>query len=75
MGKAVAHLTGTYDAHGKVTFVNLKLNGQGMPVDDLEAMLPAVGVMLPPKATLKGGTLSTTMAIAGPVDKLVTWEP
>ena len=72
MGKAVAHMTGTYDAHGKVTSVNLKVNGQGMPVDDLEAMLPAVGVILPPKATLKGGTLATTMAIAGPVDKLVT---
>ena len=72
MGKAVAHMTGTYDAHGKVTAVNLKLNGQGMPVDDLEAMLPALGVMLPPKSTLKGGTLNTTMAIAGPVDKLVT---
>jgi len=72
MGKAVAHLTGTYDAHGKVTAVDLKLNGQGMPVDDLEAMLPALGVILPPKATLKGGTLHTDMAINGPVDKLVT---
>jgi AsmA protein len=72
MGKAVSHLTGTYDAHGKVTSINLKLNGQAMPVDELEAMLPAVGVILPPKATLKGGTLATTMDIAGPVDKLVT---
>jgi AsmA protein len=72
MGKAVAHMTGSYDAHGKVTSINLKINGQGMPVDDLEAILPAVGVILPPKATLKGGTLATTMAIAGPVDKLVT---
>ena len=57
MGQAVAHLTGTYDAHGKVTSVNLKLVGDKMPVDDLEAMLPAVGVILPPKATLKGGDL------------------
>ncbi|HET6180848.1 MAG TPA: DUF748 domain-containing protein, partial [Candidatus Sulfotelmatobacter sp.] len=72
MGKAMAHLTGTYDAHGKVTSVNMKLNGQGMPVDDLEAMLPALGVMLPPKATLKGGTLNTNLAISGAVDKLVT---
>ncbi len=72
MGKAVAHLTGTYDAHTAVTSINLKLNGQGMPVDDLEAMLPALGVILPPKATLKGGTLATTMAIDGPVNKLVT---
>jgi AsmA protein len=72
MGKAVAHLTGTYDAHGKVTVVNLKLNGQGMPVDDLEAMLPALGVVLPPKASLKGGNMNTNLTINGPVDKLVT---
>jgi AsmA protein len=71
MGKAVAHLTGTYDAHGQVTEVNMKLNGPGMPVDDLEAMLPALGVVLPPKATLKGGDLNTDLSIVGPVDKLV----
>lgn len=72
MGKALAHLTGTYDAHGKVTTVNLKLNGHGMPVDDLEAMLPALGVVLPPKSQLKGGDLNTDLTIVGPVDKLVT---
>ena len=71
-GKAVAHITGTYDAHGQVTSVNLKLNGPGMPVDDLEAILPAVGVILPPKAQLKGGDLDTDLTIVGPVDKLVT---
>jgi AsmA protein len=72
MGKAVAHLTGTYDAHGATTVVNMKLSGQGMPVDDLEAMLPALGVVLPPKSTLKGGTLNTNLAIEGPVNRLVT---
>ncbi|HTS08674.1 MAG TPA: AsmA family protein [Candidatus Eisenbacteria bacterium] len=72
MGQAVAHLTGTYDVHGKVTVVNLKLNGQNMPVDDLEAMLPAVGVILPPNATLKGGHLDVNLTSSGPVDKLVS---
>ena len=72
MGKAVSHLTGNYDAHGKVTTVNLKLNGENMSVDDLEAMLPAVGVILPPKATLKGGNLNVNLASTGPVDRLVT---
>ena len=72
MGQAVSHLTGTYDIRGKVTTVNLKLNGSNMPVDDLEAMLPAVGVILPPKATLKGGHLDVNMVSAGPVDKLVS---
>jgi len=71
MGKAVAHVNGAYDAHGKVTSVHLKLNGPNMPVDELEAMLPALGIVLPPKATLKGGDLNTAMEIEGPVDKLV----
>ena len=72
IGKAVAHLAGTYDAHGTTTTVNLKLNGQGLPVDDLEAALPAVGVILPSGSQLKGGTMMANFTITGPVDKLVT---
>jgi AsmA protein len=72
LGKALAHLTGSYEARGATTSVDMKLSGQGMPVDDLEAMLPALGVILPPGATLKGGTLNTNFTIVGPVDKLVT---
>jgi AsmA protein len=72
LGKAVAHLTGTYDSHAATTSVNMHLAGEGMPVDDLEAMLPALGVILPSGSQLKGGTLATNLAIVGPVDKLVT---
>lgn len=72
MGKAVAHITGTYDTHGKTTVINMKVNGDGMPVDDLEAMLPAFGVVLPPGSKLKGGTLNLNTTSTGPVDKLVT---
>jgi len=72
MGKAMAHLTGTFDTHGKVTTVDLKLNGDSMPVESLEAMLPAVGVILPPKATLKSGTLTLATVSKGPVDDLIT---
>ncbi|HVR22794.1 MAG TPA: AsmA family protein [Candidatus Polarisedimenticolia bacterium] len=71
VGKAVAHLSGSYDTRGTTTAVNLKLDGQGMPVDDLEAVLPAVGVILPPRSQLKGGTLAVNFSIVGPVDKLV----
>jgi AsmA protein len=72
LGKAVEQITGTYDAHATPTSINMKLDGQGMPVDDLEAMLPAIGVTLPPKSELKGGTVATHFTIVGPVDKLVT---
>ena len=72
LGKAVAHVTGTYIERATTTDVNLHLNGEGMPVDDLEAMLPALGIILPSGSQLKGGTLATNLTIAGPVDKLVT---
>ncbi len=72
MGKALAKLTGMYDAHRETTSIRTKLVGQGMPVDELEAVLPAVGVVLPPGSRLKGGTLSLDLDSAGPVDKLVT---
>jgi len=75
IGKAVAQLTGNYQIQGETTTLNMKLNGQGMPVDDLEAMLPALGVTLPSGSSLKGGTLSTNMSITGPTDKLVIVGP
>ena len=65
IGKAVAKLTGTYQTHGETTDLNMKLNGQGMPVDELEAILPALGVVLPSGSSLNGGTLSTALAIGG----------
>jgi AsmA protein len=72
LGKALAKLTGTYDMHGETTSIHTKLNGQAMPVDDLEAMLPALGVILPTGSRLKGGTLSVELDSAGPLDKLVS---
>ena len=46
-----------------------------MSVDELEAMLPALGVVLPSGSKLKGGTLSADLAISGPLDKLVIAGP
>jgi AsmA protein len=44
-------------------------------VDELEAMLPSMGVVLPSGSQLKGGTLSAELAIVGPLDKLVITGP
>lgn len=72
VGKALAQLTGSYNMHGEDTSIQIKLNGQGMPVDDLEGMLPALGVVLPTGSKLKGGTISVELASDGPLDKLVS---
>ena len=75
LGKALAKLTGTYQSQGESTILNMKLNADGMPVDDLQAMLPALGIILPSGSKLQGGTLSVNVGITGPVDKLVIVGP
>jgi AsmA protein len=75
IGKAVAHLTGAFKTEGETQVLNMKLNAPNMPVEELEAMLPALGVVLPSGSQLKGGTLSAELAIVGPIDKLVITGP
>jgi AsmA protein len=75
IGKAVAHLTGTFQTQGETQSVNMKLNAPDMSVDELEAMLPALGIVLPSGSQLKGGSLSANLGIVGPIDKLVITGP
>ena len=75
IGNALAHLTGTYDTSGSTARINMKMNGQGMPIADLEGVFPAAGVALPSGASLTSGSLNVSLAIAGPVDKLVIKGP
>ena len=75
LGKALAQLTGTYQSQGESTILNMKLNADGMPVDDLQTMLPALGIILPSGSKLQGGNLSVNVGITGPVDKLVIVGP
>jgi AsmA protein len=75
IGKAEARLTGTYQTQGQITTLNMKLNGSNMPVDELQAALPAVGVVLPSGSQLQGGTLSADLTIAGPSENPIITGP
>lgn len=75
VGKAVAKLSGAYDLQGESAVLNMKLNADNMPVDDLETMLPALGVTLPSGSSLQGGSLSSDLTITGPVNKLMINGP
>lgn len=75
IGKALAHLTGSYDTSGVTASVKMKLDGKAMPVADLQGVLPAVGVTLPSGASLSAGGLDANLSLDGPVDKLVIVGP
>jgi AsmA protein len=65
VGRAIINMSGTYQSSGPTTAINLKVNGNGVPIDDLVAFLPALGVRLPQGSQLKGGTLTTALTVSG----------
>lgn len=74
-GSAQAHLTGSFQSRGDSEVVNLRLNAPNLPVDEVESLLPAMGVVLPSGSQLKGGTISADLGITGPLEQLVITGP
>jgi AsmA protein len=72
IGNAISRLSGTFDRRGESTVLDMKLDGQNLPVQDLQAALPALGIILPKGSSLQTGTLNTNLNIQGPLDRLVT---
>ena len=71
IGKAKAELSGTYSEANNATVLHMKLAAPGMPVQELEGMLPALDIVLPQGSSLQGGTASVNVTVDGPSDKLV----
>jgi AsmA protein len=72
VGSAAAHVTGTYAEQGDSMVLHLKLSGPGMPVQELEGLLPALGIVLPAGTSLRGGDARANFSMEGPADRLVT---
>lgn len=75
VGKSLAKLTGKFETRGETPVVHMKLRAEGLPVNDVESALPAVGVSLPSGSSLQGGTATANLSIDGPLDRLVITGP
>jgi AsmA protein len=75
VGRAVINVAGTFQTSGPTTALNLKVAGNGVPIDELEAFLPAVGVSLPQGSQLRGGTLTTALTVSGSTGSPVVSGP
>ena len=72
-GAVAIHINGAYQFAANAPVFDLKLLAKNIPIDDLQALFPAIGVKLPNNAVLKGGTLSANFAIKGsPNDNVIT---
>jgi AsmA protein len=65
-GGVAVHVNGTYAIAGPKVTLALHLAAPNLPINQVEALLPAAGVRLPSGSSLQGGTLTATLAITGP---------
>ncbi len=74
-GNSLTNASGTLNAKGEDTLANLKIVGKNMAVNDVEGLLPALGVVLPSGASLQGGNINMDLNATGPLDRLVVDGP
>jgi AsmA protein len=65
-GSIAAHVKGTYQITPDGAVLDLHLSAPGLPVDQVEKLLPAVGITLPSGSALQGGTINANLSISGP---------
>jgi len=72
-GKALVRFSGPYRFQsGGHLNVTIAVSGENMPLADLEALMPAVNVVLPAGASVRGGRASVRLAVEGDVEQLAT---
>jgi AsmA protein len=71
VGAAAASLTGTIARAGEETNLDMKFDGRDMPVPELAALLPALGMALPAGSKLEGGVANAAFTLKGPAGRTV----
>lgn len=74
-GSAVVHVKGTFKAAPEGTILNLRLDAPALPIEQIERLLPILGVRLPSGSTLQGGTLTANLTVNGPATAPTTTGP
>jgi AsmA protein len=74
-GSVAAHVTGGYRFTPDGVVLDLHLNAPNLPVDQLETLLPAVGIRVPAGSSLQGGTLTASIAVSGPATEATISGP
>ncbi len=65
-GLAAVHVNGTFQFTAQAVMVDLHLTAPNVPIDQLENLLPVVGIHLPNGSSLQGGTLTANITVKGP---------
>ena len=65
-GSVAVHVNGSFELTPQALMLNLRVAAPNLPIDQLERLLPVVGIHLPSGSSLQGGTLTSNITVTGP---------
>ncbi|WP_348260742.1 AsmA family protein [Telmatobacter sp. DSM 110680] len=65
-GSAAVHATGSFQFTPQAIMLDVHLAAPNLPIDQLERLLPVVGIHLPAGSSLQGGTITANINVTGP---------
>ena len=65
-GSVAVHVNGSFQFTPQEVMLDLHIAAPNLPIDQVERLLPIVGVHLPTGSSLEGGTLTANIAVTGP---------
>jgi AsmA protein len=74
-GSAAVHVNGTFKFTPDAMMLNLHLSAPALPLEQLENLLPVMGIRLPSGSSLQGGTLTANIAVSGPATAVTMAGP
>ncbi len=65
-GSVAVHVNGSFQFTSQAVMLDLHIAAPNLPIDQLQRLLPVVGVHLPNGSSLQGGTLTANISVTGP---------
>lgn len=74
-GSAEIHVKGSFKFTPEATMLDLRLSAPALPIEQVERLLPVVGIRMPTGSSLQRGTLTASIAITGPATSALVTGP
>jgi AsmA protein len=74
-GSAAVHVNGSFKFSPEGIMLDLRLSAPALPMEEVERLLPVVGIDLPSGSSLQGGTLTADIGIGGPAISAIVAGP
>ena len=65
-GSVEVHVNGSFELTPQAVMLDLRVSAPNLPIDQLERLLPVVGIHLPTGSSLQGGTMTANITVNGP---------